>query len=124
MEVEKFINKKEEAFWVDFEGDAEILIKPITPKQLRKIKKKCTTKKFKRGRETEVFDDERFTKILNKEVVLDWKNFTADGKEVPFSPENLTLFMDKWTEFNLFVQDAGSNIRAYIEDEKEESEKN
>jgi len=121
MELNKIVKRDNNGVWVKFEGDSEILINPLTPKEMQDITKSCTKINWKSGK---IVDDDALNKKLNTKIVLDWKNFSMDGEEFKCTPENIRLLMENCLEFNTFVQHAATNIQEYREAEKVEEIKN
>lgn len=124
MELNKIVKKNNDGVWIKFNEDAEILINPLTPKEMSELTKSCTTSKWKRGKLVKKVDDDALSEKLNTKTVLDWKNFSMDGKEFKCTPQNIKLIMENCLEFNTFVQDAATNIGEYQEAKKEEAVKN
>lgn len=117
--------KPSEGCWFDFRDDLRVKIKPLTKKVAHRISKLCTTKKFKKGQYIKDVDEERLDNLLSRELVVDWKNFQdAKGKDIPCTPENVTVLLENWQEFNDFVNNVVVDYQEHLDQQEEQAEKN
>ncbi len=117
------ITQDELTCWAPFGDDAEVQIRFITREELDRLKRKVTTKTFRRGQILEDIDTIEFNRLLGRAAVRGWKNITVGGRPFEYSPENCDILMTRSYEFSDFVNDKCVEINTFIETRGEESKK-
>jgi hypothetical protein len=111
--------------WVRFADDAEVLIRYLSPEDLREIAKKATRiswdRKHRKVDEVDVMESNR---LLGRTAVRNWKGITMEGKEFAYTPGNCDFLMQRWHEFSKFVGDACVDLQTLMEEERQQMEKN
>lgn len=116
--------------WIQFDDDTEVLIAHVSRQGLRALNKKATSTTFVRHQKTKETDSNEADRLLGREAVKDWRalpgrsGFTMNGESYPYSPENCDFLMEKYNEFANFVNETAIELSNFVEEEKEEEEKN
>ena len=124
MEIGSLIQDVPEGVWIEFDADARVKIRPMTPKISKEFIGQCTKKKWRKGVMVEDVDRDKCDRLINAHVVEDWEGFTVSGKPLKKTDANVQLLLDNWSEFKTFVFDAAFNIRKYLKDQGVKEAKN
>lgn len=122
------LKSKSAAKWIKI-GDAgeegEILLKPLTMEEANRIREKHTRRKIKRGVETERIDTVGLSKETYAAMVLDWRGMKdEDGRDFPFSRENLDTVVNNDQAFLELVDSAVERLGEEAGAAERASEKN
>ncbi|MDA8087422.1 MAG: hypothetical protein M0Z75_12045 [Nitrospiraceae bacterium] len=122
------LKKQDFEVWVPFgaEGDpAEVLVRYVSRAELQDIRKKATVTSWDRQHQKEErLDAVKADVLLGRAAVRDWKGFTMEGREYPYSPENCDELMRGWTQFARFVNEICVDLQALQEEDERRKIKN
>ncbi|MDA8324971.1 MAG: hypothetical protein M0033_02005 [Nitrospiraceae bacterium] len=118
------LKKQDFEVWVPFE-DARVLIRYVSREELQGIRKRATVASWNRQHQREEqFDGMKADILLGRAAVRDWKGFTMEGVDYPYSPENCDELMRGFTAFARFVNDVCVDLQALQEEEAKQKVKN
>jgi hypothetical protein len=131
MDVSKFQTNKsmeEEGVWVDVDGNGtRIKVARINNARYKKYFQKIT-KPYKRQIRTGTLSEDLAEKLLvdalANTILLDWKGFTKEGQDFPYSVDHARLFLAESPDFRDFVSDAANEMETFRTAELEEARGN
>lgn len=131
MDISKFQTNKameEEGVWVDVDGNGtRIKVARINNARYKKYFQKIT-KPYKRQIRTGTLSEDLAEKLLvdalANTILLDWKGFTKDGQDYPYSVDNARAFLAESADFRDFVSDAANEMETFRAAEVEEARGN
>jgi len=107
FDVSAVINGSNLSAWVPFGESSRVKIRYIPRDKLREISAKSMTVNFdpKTRQKREEVDPLKWDTLLGKEAIEDWDGFVTGDNVCPCTPENIELFMSRWSEFAKFIGD-------------------
>jgi hypothetical protein len=81
-------------------------------------------RKFNLGTISPEKERELLIDVYAKAVVIGWSGITANGTEVPFTPENCAALFKAYPDLFQDVRDAATQLSNFRKAEKEDAEKN
>lgn len=123
MEFKSLVNG-DEGVWLPYLKGVEIQVRPIPPKEIKRLQKVCTTSKWKKGKLIETLDIDQFGLLSTQAAVQDWKGIDLDGKPLPCTPENIELLSNQVGSFNEFVMNALDDLDKKVLEKNQGQEKN
>lgn len=131
MDISKFQTNKsaeEDGIWVDVDGNGtKIKVARINNARYKKYFQKIT-KPYKRqirnGTLAEELAEKLLVDALANTILLDWKGFTKEGTDFPYSIDNARSFLQESADFRDFVSDAANEMENFRAEELEEARGN
>ena len=123
MDIAKIVSQ-DEGEWFDLVGDARVKIKPLNPKVAKRLVKRCTTIKWKKGRKIDDVDIDKVQVLIAQEVVIAWEKIDKDGQPMECTPENIKYLTNNLGIFNRLIDDALDDVEESLAKSNEEAEKN
>lgn len=131
MDISKFQTNKsaeEEGVWVDVDGNGtRIKVARINNARYKKYFQKIT-KPYKRqirnGTLSEDLAEKLLVDALANTILLDWKGFTKEGQDFPYSVDNARSFLAESADFRDLVSDAANEMETFRSAEIEEARGN
>lgn len=123
MELGNLANPNELKVWIPFQDDVEVEIRYIAIKELTALQKKATSRKVKKGQLVDDINHILLSNLLGRAAVTGWKNFTMNGEEFPFTPDNCDKLMEMSYDFNAFVNEKAVELSNFVEREDGEGVK-
>src|SRR6185436_7183230 len=126
MDISKFQTSKsaeEEGIWVDVDGNGtKVKVARINNARYKKYFQKIT-KPYKRqirnGTLAEELAEKLLVDALANTILLDWKGFTKEGADFPYSVDNARSFLQESADFRDFVSDAANEMENFRGEELE-----
>jgi len=112
--------------WIQYDEDAEVLIRFVGREELRKIQRKAEKTANLTGADANDIANQK----LGRAAVLGWRKIgdnnhpglIVKGEPLPFTPENIDMLMRRSLEFSRFVNDNSIDSKQFLEEEKEKKE--
>jgi hypothetical protein len=131
MDISKFQTNKsaeEDGVWVDVDGNGtRIKVARINNARYKKYFQKIT-KPYKRqirnGTLSEDLAEKLLVDALANTILLDWKGFTKEGQDFPYSVDNARSFLAESADFRDLVSDAATEMETFRTAEIEEARGN
>jgi hypothetical protein len=131
------ISEEDFNVWVDFQEDAQVLLRYVSLEELLAINAKASTHSLKPAVASAAGTDrgegireisaevapEDANRLLGRAAVRGWRGLKKDGKEFPYSADNCDLLMRRWTEFAVFVGEVCLELREINRRKVKESKK-
>lgn len=119
--------KETEGVWEDIGGDASLLVARIGNEKYKEGYKRLP-KGTRRMIENQTIPDDQADDIIcglfARTILLDWKNLSEGGKDIPYSEENAKQMMLKYPEFRELVSDLANDFQRFHEESVEGDVKN
>ncbi len=112
--------------WVPFGNDgAQVLVRYVGREELQDIARKATVRSWDcHHQPQERLDVLKGDVLTGRAAVRDWKGFTLEGQEFPYSSENCDTLMKSWPQFSRFINDICIDLQALNEEEERQKAKN
>lgn len=90
--------------WVPFIQKTRIRVRHVDRDEFKTLMEECTSSEVVAGEIKENFDNALFNEKLCRKAVVDLEGFTEGETVMPFSPELLSLLIDKSSQFVVTVR--------------------
>lgn len=126
MNLDALMDDSELTVSVPFgEDGATVLIRYVSQEQLRAIARKATRRTWKNHQTVEELDADEANRLLGRAAVAGWSGFPLyHGEPLEYTPEACDRLINRWGEFSRFVNDACTDYRRLIEQQRDEGKKN
>lgn len=126
FDVSAVINGSSLAAWVQFGEDCRVKIRYIPRDKLREISAKSMVVNFdpKSRQKREELDPLKWDILLGHEAIENWEGFVAGDAPCACTPENIEMFMSRWSEFAKFVGDVCVDLENLQAADQEAARKN
>jgi len=116
--------KIDESAWVPYEGDVELLVRPLSSSKQDEFDKAATADKieFVGGRRVTVKkrDEEKYEELLRDWIVEDWKGFVDPEKNpIPCTKEVKIQILDHMHKLRRFALDAALDLHAIKQEQQD-----
>ena len=116
-----------EGTWNDIGDGIKLLVarigNPEYQKEFQKISKPHR-RALRQGRLNDEVAERLLTKVMAKNILLDWKGLEEDGVELPYSYENAVRILTDYKDLRDYVSDIANEMDSFKAEEDEEGEKN
>ena len=121
------LRQEEFSVWVPFR-DASVLIAYVGLDELREINASATKVSWHAvsagSTKSGGFDPKEANRLLGRSAVKDWRGFTMQAEDFPYSAENCDFLMARWAEFAKFIGEAALDLQRLAEAQERGIEKN
>ncbi len=122
------LKKTDFEVWVPFgeeQDGARVLVRYVGRADVQELRKRAVVVSWDRQHQRqERLDGIKWDVLLGRAAVRDWKGFTMEGADYPYSPENCDELMRGFTAFARFVNDVCVDLQALQEEEAKQQAKN
>ncbi len=119
--------KETSGVWIDVGLDSSILVARTNNRAYaRAITREYEKYKLTLSDDSETSDelsDQIMAKIIAKTILLDWKSFSDDGKNLPYSVEAAEAVLLKYPDFKSFVMQQANDIENFRRNRAKVAEK-
>ena len=116
-----------EGKWNDIGDGIQILVarigNPEYQKEFQRISKPHK-RALRRGSLNDEVAERLLTKVMAKNILLDWEGLEEDGVAVPYSYENAIRILTEYKDLRDYVSDIANEMESFKAEEDEEAEKN
>ena len=116
-----------EGKWNDIGDGIELLVarigNPEYQKEFQRISKPHK-RALRRGSLNDEVAERLLTKVMAKNILLDWKGLEEDGVAVPYNYDNAVRILTEYKDLRDYVSDIANEMESFKAEEDEEAEKN
>lgn len=117
------VNYDGSGFWMDYNEEVKVKVRPITKSLMRSFRKKATTKKGFRGAGD--INEEVYDAAIFEHAIEEWEGiFKPSGEKLECNKMNIGLVVSRFINFSAWVVEACMNCAENAEAELEEEIKN
>ena len=116
-----------EGKWNDIGDGIELLVarigNPEYQKEFQRISKPHK-RALRRGSLNDEVAERLLTKVMAKNILLDWEGLEEDGVAVPYNYDNAVRILTEYKDLRDYVSDIANEMESFKAEEDEEAEKN